>query len=81
MKFSFREAPGWFTQYLVDNYMDEFHNSVKDVRWENNMLNLVEAAVEFFEAKGFRVYAYNQQLWFDIDDSPEYTMLALRCPE
>ena len=51
MKFSFREAPGWFTQYLVDNYMDEFHNSVKDVRWENNMLNLVEAAVEFFEAK------------------------------
>ena len=46
----------------MDNYLDEFHNSVKDVRWENNMLNLVEAAVEFFEAKGFRVYAYNQQL-------------------
>ena len=81
MRFSFREAPGWFTQYLMDNYMDEFHEVAKHVDWSGDSFALTTAAVEFFDQKGFTVWQYNRQLWFDIDETPEYTMLALRCPE
>lgn len=78
MKFSFNQAPSWFTQYLVDNYLDEFHAQVKDTDYVNNIVGLIDAAVEFFDQKGFRVYQYNRQLWFDIDETPEYTLLALQ---
>jgi hypothetical protein len=25
MQFSFRDAPGWFNDYIVDEFLDEFH--------------------------------------------------------
>jgi len=82
MRFSFTNAPGWFTAYLVDNFLDEFDRHVKAKgieHWHSQgRTQLLDASVEYFSQKGFRVGHYNSQLWFDIDDTPEYTLLALQ---
>lgn len=79
MKFSFRDSPGWFTEYVTDNFLDEFHEQVKNIICDQADLSpLIEAAVEFFTKKGLKAYCYNQQLWFDLDETKEYTLLALK---
>ena len=79
MKFTFKNSPEWFTNYVIETYVDEFHKHVKDVTCDlNNIIPLLDAAVEFFSEKGFRVYCLNRELWFDLDETQETTMLALR---
>ena len=79
MKFSFKNSPEWFTNYVTETYVDEFHRHVKDINWDQtDRIELLDAAVEFFSEKGFRVYCYNRELWFDLDETQETTMLALR---
>jgi hypothetical protein len=79
MKFSFREAPEWFTNYVAEVYAAEFHEQVKDIdRYHTDRVGLLDAAVEFFSQKGFRVHRYNKELWFDLDETSEYTLLALK---
>ena len=79
MKFTFKNSPEWFTNYVIETYVDEFHKHVKDVTCDlNNIIPLLDAAVEFFSKKGFRVYCLNRELWFDLDETQETTMLALR---
>ena len=79
MKFSFKNSPGWFTDYVTETYLDEFHSKVKDATWDHtDRIELLDAAVEFFSEKGFRVYCLNRELWFDLDDTVEYTLLALQ---
>jgi len=79
MKFCFRDAPAWFTNYVCEIYLDEFHTSVRD-KFQGSGFDpqLLDAAVEFFSQKGFRVCCINRQLWFDIDDSAETTWLTLK---
>jgi len=31
MKFSFRNSPEWFTNYVTETYVDEFHEKVKSI--------------------------------------------------
>ena len=81
MKFSFKNSPEWFTNYVTETFLDEFHNSVKDIinlLDNTDYIALLDAAVEFFTEKGFRVYCYNRELWFDLDETQETTMLALQ---
>lgn len=79
MKFSFKNSPEWFTNYLTETYVDEFHKHVKDADWNpSDRIELLDTAVEFFTQKGFRVYCYNRELWFDLDETQETTMLALQ---
>ena len=81
MKFSFKNSPEWFTNYVIEVYVDEFHEQVKDIgigQDEDGRIPLIEAAAEFFNEKGFRAYCYNRELWFDLDDTSEYTLLALK---
>jgi hypothetical protein len=64
---------------VTETYVDEFHQRVKDVNWDQtDRIALLDAAVEFFSEKGFRVYCYNRELWFDLDETQETTMLALQ---
>lgn len=82
MRFSFTNAPAWFTAYLVDNFLDEFDRHIKEKGIVTHLNDprepLLEAAVEYFAEKGFRVSHYNSQLWFDINDTAEYTLMALK---
>ena len=81
MKFSFKNSPEWFTNYVTENYLDEFHSKVKSIgieRLGDNHAPLLEAAVEFFSEKGFRSYCLNRELWFDLEETQEITMLALQ---
>ena len=79
MKFSFKNSPEWFTNYVTEMYLDEFHQHAKHVNWnQTDAIALLDAAVEFFSEKGFRVYCYNRELWFDLDETQETTMLALQ---
>jgi hypothetical protein len=79
MKFAFKNSPEWFTNYVTETYVDEFHQRVKDVNWDYGHRNeLLDAAVEFFSEKGYRVYCFNSELWFDLDETQEITMLALQ---
>ena len=79
MKFSFKNSPEWFSDYVTETYGDEFHKKAKDINWDHtDCIVLLDAAVEFFTEKGFRVYCYNRELWFDLDESQETTMLVLQ---
>jgi hypothetical protein len=81
MKFPFKNSPEWFTNYVTETYADEFHKKikVKDIAGDlNDPIPLIEAAAEFFTEKGFRSYCYNRELWFDLDETQEITMLALQ---
>jgi hypothetical protein len=79
MKFSFKNSPEWFTNYVIEIYADEFHQQVKDVDWDQtDRIALLDAAAEFFTEKGFRSYCLNRELWFDLDEDQETTMLALQ---
>ena len=81
MKFSFKNSPEWFMNYVTETYADEFHEKVKSIgieRLNDDHAPLLEAAAEFFTEKGFRSYCYNRELWFDLDETQETTMLALQ---
>ena len=79
MKFSFKNSPEWFTNYLTETYVDEFHQHVKHLHLvDMDRIRLLDASVEFFTEKGFRVYCLNRELWFDLDETQETTMLALQ---
>ena len=79
MKFSFKNSPEWFTHYLTETYVDEFHQRVKHFHQiHTDRIPLLDASVEFFTEKGFKVYCLNRELWFELDESQETTMLALK---
>ena len=81
MKFSFKNSPEWFTNYVTETFLDEFHDRAKDdinAMDHNDRHKLLETAVEFFTQKGFTVYCYNKELWFDLDEDQETTMLVLQ---
>jgi hypothetical protein len=64
---------------VTETYVDEFHQRVKDINWDQtDRIELLDAAAEFFTEKGFRSYCYNRELWFDLDETQETTMLALQ---
>jgi hypothetical protein len=86
MQFSFRDAPGWFSEYVCAEFLDEFHTSacklsavqdaLKDPR---NHDGLLDFAVDFFDKKGFCVKKHERQLWFDLDETkPEYIWCMLK---
>jgi len=81
MKFSFKNSPEWFTNYVTETYVDEFHKKikVKDIAGDlNDLIPLIEAAAQFFTEKGFMSYCYNRELWFDLDEDQATTMLVLQ---
>jgi len=86
MQFSFRDAPGWFNGYIVDEFLDEFHayahqtgaieETLKNPR---NNDKLLDFAIEFFTDKGLCVRKQDRQVWFDIDETdPKYFWLMLK---
>ena len=79
MKFAFKNSPEWFTNYVIEVYADEFHEQVNAINWDQtDRIGLLDAAVEFFSQKGFRVHCLNRELWFDLDETAEYTLMALK---
>jgi len=51
MKFPFNTCPSWFTNFLVDEYLDEFHKKAK--KYSDDRLKLLKSGEEFFNKKGF----------------------------
>ena len=86
MQFSFRDAPGWFNDYIVDEFLDEFHEHAHQTRAKEETLKqprnndkLLDFAIEFFTAKGLCVRKQDRQVWFDIDENnPKYFWLILK---
>jgi len=77
MKFPFNKCPMWFTNFLVDEYLDEFHTKAK--KYSNDHPRLLKSGEEFFNKKGLTSWVENNQLWFDIDfDSPLWTFKILK---
>ena len=86
MQFSFRDAPGWFNEYVIDEFLDEFHTQAhqrgaveESLKNPRNHDKLLDFAVEFFSAKGLCVRKQDRQVWFDIDENnPKYFWLILK---
>ena len=81
MQFRFRDAPIWFSDHLMENYINELHKiQKKQQTLFSNERRFKEIAVEFFTAKGFTVWLdTDNHLWFDVDFSgPEWTYEILR---
>jgi len=77
MKFPFNTCPSWFTNFLVDEYLDEFHKKAK--KYSDDRLKLLKSGEEFFNKKGLTSWVENDQLWFDINiDSPAWTFRILK---
>jgi len=89
MRFSFKECPSWFTNYVVDEFLDEFHSGARATNAVSDSLNdptqrdkLLDYAVEFFTAKEICVKKQDRQIWFDIDENdPKYFWLILKWSE
>ena len=89
MQFSFRDAPSWFNEYVVDEFLDEFHTQAhqqgaieESLKYPRNHDKLLDFAIEFFSAKGLCVRKQDQQVWFDIDETnPKYFWLILKWSE
>jgi hypothetical protein len=80
MKFPFNTCPSWFTNFLVDEYQDEFH--YKFGKYNNDRLVLLESAKKYFNQKGLKSWIEDNQLWFDIDiNSPLWTFRILKFSE
>jgi len=86
MQFSFRDAPGWFNGYIVDEFLDEFHEQAhqtgaieETLKNPRNNEKLLDFAIEFFTDKGLCVRKQDRQVWFDIDENnPKYFWLMLK---
>jgi hypothetical protein len=90
MQFSFRDAPSWFNGYVVDEFLDEFHEQAhqtgaikwigeETLKYQRNNDKLLDFAIEFFTAKGLCVRKQDRQVWFDIDETdPKYFWLMLK---
>jgi len=77
MKFPFNTCPSWFTNFLVDEYLDEFHKKAK--KYSDDRLKLLKFGEEFFNKKGLASWVENDQLWFDINiDNPAWTFRILK---
>jgi len=77
MKFPFNTCPSWFTNFLIAEYLVEFHNMGK--KYCNDRLKLLEFGQEYFSQKGLTAWIENNQLWFDIDsNSPLWTFRILK---
>ena len=80
MKFPFNTCPSWFTNFLVDEYLEEFHN--KGRQYHDDRLRFLEFGQEYFNQKGLTSWVENNQLWFDIDfNSPLWTFRILKFSE
>lgn len=82
MQFSFRDAPEWFYNHLIEHYIDELHSiqmAGKKTK-EYNDEQFKRIAVEFFTNKGFTVWQNEAgQLWFDVDQNDtKWTFEILR---
>ena len=81
MRFRFRDAPIWFSDHLMENYINELHKIQKKQQtlFSNKRL-FKEIAIEFFSSKGFTVWLdTDNHLWFDVDfTGPEWTFEILR---
>jgi hypothetical protein len=83
MQFRFRDAPIWFSDHLMENYINELHElQKKENRLAPNFdeTGFKRIAVEFFTTKGFKVWLDSDlHLWFDVDfTGPKWTYEILR---
>jgi hypothetical protein len=68
MQFSFRDAPGWFNEYIMDEFLDELHGAIEQsFKHTRDIDKLLDFAVEFFTDNGLCVTKRDQQVWFNID--------------
>jgi len=83
MQFRFRDGPVWFSDHLMENYINELHELQKKAKTlapDFNETEFKRIAVEFFTANGFKVWLdQDNHLWFDVNfTSPEWTYEILR---
>lgn len=82
MQFRVRDAPEWFNDHLLSNYVNELHRVQETLKPEPGYTNLEfrQMACEFFKEKGFDVWLDEEgHLWFDIDaNSPQWTFEILK---
>ena len=82
MQFSFRYAPKWFHDHILNYYTDELHAIQKAAETipDYDDQRFKQIAVDFFTSKGFTVWLdESNHLWFDVDlDSAEWTFEILR---
>lgn len=88
MKFCFSSCPSWFNNYIIEEFLDEFHQAIelsiglsasRDSAKRNELLDF---AVEFFKSKGIQAERQNRELWFNIDENdPKYVWLVLKWSE
>jgi len=89
MQFSFRDCPSWFNNYIVETFLDKFHegadriDAIKDSLTDPKQKDkLLDYAVDFFTANGLCVEKRERQLWFNIDENdPTYTWIILKWSE
>ncbi len=82
MQFSFRYAPKWFHDHILNYYTDELHAIQKAAETIPNYddQRFKQIAVDFFTSKGFTVWLdESNHLWFEVDpDSANWTFEILR---
>jgi len=83
MKFRFRDGPVWFSDHVMENYINELHKIQKKQKTlipDFNEIKFKQLAVDFFSMKGFTVWLdQDNHLWFDVDfTGPEWTFEILR---
>jgi len=82
MQFSFRYAPKWFHDHILNYYTDELHAIQKAAETipDYDDKRFKQIAVDFFTSKGFTVWLdESNHLWFDVDpDSAKWTFEILR---
>ena len=83
MQFRFRDGPVWFSDHLMENYINELHEIQKKQKIlvpDFDEIKFKQLAVDFFSKKGFTVWVDSDlHLWFDVDfTGPEWTYEILR---
>jgi hypothetical protein len=82
MQFSFRYAPKWFHDHILNYYTDELHAIQKAAETipDYDDQRFKQIAVDFFTGKGFTVWLdKSNHLWFDVDlNSAKWTFEILR---
>jgi len=82
VQFSFRYAPKWFHDHILNYYTDELHAIQKAAETIPNYddQRFKQIAVDFFTSKGFTVWLdESNHLWFEVDpDSANWTFEILR---
>jgi hypothetical protein len=82
MQFSFKYAPKWFHDHILNYYTDELHAIQKAAETipDYDDQRFKQIAVDFFTSKGFTVWLdESNHLWFEVDpDSAKWTWEILR---